>query len=45
MVALCDEATKEGKGVTLKNGKFVGPPMLSMAKNILNKKCQYSTKK
>ena len=44
MLALCDEAMKEGKGVTLKNGKFVGPPMLSMAKNILNKKCQYNTK-
>ena len=37
MVALYDEAQQEGKGVTLKNGKFVGPPMLSMAKNIIYK--------
>ena len=37
MVALCDEAKAEGKGVALKNGKFVGPPMLKMAQNILAK--------
>ena len=37
MVALCDEAKAEGKGVALKNGKFVGPPMLKMAQNILDK--------
>lgn len=37
MVALCDEAKAEGKGVALMNGKFVGPPMLKMAQNILDK--------
>lgn len=37
MVALCDEAKAEGKGVALMNGKFVGPPMLKMARNILAK--------
>lgn len=37
MVALCDEAKAEGKGVALMNGKFVGPPMLKMAQNILAK--------
>lgn len=37
MVALCDEAKAEGKGVALMNGKFVGPPMLKMAQNILVK--------
>lgn len=38
MVKLFDEAQQEGKGVTLKNGKFVGPPMYGMAVNILRKK-------
>lgn len=37
MVRLCDEAKAEGKGVALMNGKFVGPPMLKMAQNILAK--------
>lgn len=37
MVALCDEAKEEGKGVALMNGKFVGPPMLKMAQKILAK--------
>ena len=37
MVALCDEAKAEGKGVALMNGKFVGPPMLKMAQNIIEK--------
>ena len=37
MVSLCDEAKSEGKGVALMNGKFVGPPMLKMAQNILEK--------
>lgn len=37
MVALCDEAKAEGKGVALMNGKFVGPPMLKMSRNILDK--------
>lgn len=38
MVQLYEEAQREDKGVTLKNGKFVGPPMYGMAMNILNKK-------
>lgn len=38
MVKLYDEAQHEGKGVALKNGKFVGPPMYGMAINILRKK-------
>jgi citrate lyase subunit beta/citryl-CoA lyase len=38
MVQLAEEAKKEGKGVALKDGKFVGPPMLKMASDILIKK-------
>lgn len=37
MVSLYEEAQREGKGVALKNGKFVGPPMYGMAMNILKK--------
>lgn len=37
MVGLYNESQQEGKGVALKNGKFVGPPMLKMAENILAK--------
>ena len=37
MVRLYQESQKEGKGVSLKDGKFVGPPMLKMAENILAK--------
>ena len=37
MVRLYNESQEEGKGVALKNGKFVGPPMLKMAENILTK--------
>lgn len=37
MVSLCDEAKAEGKGVALMNGKFVGPPILKMAQNIIEK--------
>ena len=38
MVHLSEEAIKEGKGVAVKDGKFIGPPMLKMAKTILYKK-------
>lgn len=38
MLMLSEEAKNEGKGVAVKNGKFIGPPMVKMAKNILNKK-------
>lgn len=37
MVQLSDQAFKDGKGVAMKDGKFIGPPMLKMAKNILRK--------
>ena len=37
MMRLCEEAKAEGKGVALMNGKFVGPPMLKMAQNIIEK--------
>ena len=37
MVQLADEAVREGKGVAVKDGKFIGPPMLKMARNILFK--------
>ena len=37
MVKLAEEAVKEGKGVAVKDGKFIGPPMLKMAKDILKK--------
>lgn len=45
MVSLYEEAQHEGKGVALKNGKFVGPPMYGMAMNILNKKKLIDSKK
>ena len=38
MVQLSEEAVREGKGVAVKEGKFIGPPMLKMAKAILFKK-------
>lgn len=37
MVQLTAEAKAEGKGVAVKEGKFIGPPMLKMAKTILQK--------
>ncbi len=47
MVELAEEAVREGKGVAVKNNKFIGPPMVKMAKNILakhDKICMKSTK-
>lgn len=38
MVQLSEEAFHAGKGVALKDGKFIGPPMLKMANNIIRKK-------
>lgn len=38
MVELSEEAKAEGKGVAVKDEKFIGPPMEKMAKNILRKK-------
>ena len=37
MIALSEEANAEGKGVSVKDEKFIGPPMVKMAKNILRK--------
>ena len=37
MVELSEEAVREGKGVAVKDNKFIGPPMLKMANNILKK--------
>ena len=37
MLQLSEEAIKEGKGVAVKDNKFIGPPMVKMARNILNK--------
>ena len=37
MVQLAEEAVKEGKGVAVKDNKFIGPPMVKMAKNIMAK--------
>ena len=37
MVRLSEEAVRQGKGVAVKDNKFIGPPMLKMAKEILKK--------
>ena len=37
MISLSEEAVKAGKGVAIKDNKFIGPPMVKMAKNILQK--------
>lgn len=37
MVKLSEEAEKEGKGVAIMNGKFIGPPFLANARKILKK--------
>lgn len=44
MVQLAEEAVSEGKGVAVKDGKFIGPPMVKMAKNILIKQEQIQMK-
>ena len=38
MVELAEEAVREGKGVAVKDNKFIGPPMVKMAKKILFKR-------
>ena len=40
MVQLTAEAKAEGKGVAVKDNKFIGPPMLKMAEKILQKSSQ-----
>ena len=37
MLTLFEESQKEGKGVAVKNNKFIGPPMVSQAKKVLEK--------
>ncbi|MDD2225269.1 MAG: CoA ester lyase [Candidatus Shapirobacteria bacterium] len=37
MLSLSEEAISLGKGVAVKDNKFIGPPMVKMAKNILKK--------
>ena len=37
IVSLSEEAIKEGRGVAYKNNKFIGPPMLKMAQEVLKK--------
>ena len=37
MVRLSEEAIREGKGVAVKDNKFIGPPMLKMAQEVLKK--------
>jgi citrate lyase subunit beta/citryl-CoA lyase len=45
MVFLAEEAQKEGKGVAVKDNKFIGPPMVKMAKGILEKQIKIENKK
>lgn len=45
MVRLAEEAVHEGKGVAVKDGKFIGPPMAKMAKNILEKQAAINKRK
>lgn len=37
MLKLYNESQQEGKGVALKNGKFIGPPMVGLANAVLEK--------
>lgn len=37
MIELSEEAVRDGKGVAVKDNKFIGPPMLKMAKDLLYK--------
>ena len=37
MLSLCEISKKEGKGVAMKDNKFIGPPMEKMAREILEK--------
>lgn len=44
MLRLSNEAIAEGRGVAVKDNKFIGPPMVRMAKNILNEHQKIMTK-
>ena len=37
MISLSKDSFSEGKGVAVKDGKFIGPPMLKMANKIIKK--------
>ena len=37
MITLYDESVSEGKGVALKDGKFIGPPMVATAEKVIAK--------
>lgn len=37
MLRLYDESKKEGKGVAVKNGKFIGPPMVIAANKVMDR--------
>lgn len=37
MIALAEEASRSGAGVAVKGTKFIGPPMVKMARNIIRK--------
>jgi citrate lyase subunit beta/citryl-CoA lyase len=37
VLRLFEEAIKEGRGVAIMNGKFIGPPMVANAKNLLRR--------
>lgn len=45
MIQLAEEAQKDGKGVAVKDNKFIGPPMVKMAQNILKKQEMIELKK
>lgn len=38
MISLANAAESQGRGVAMKDNKFIGPPMVKMAKKILRKK-------
>ena len=43
MLRLAAEAQKTNKGVAVINGKFIGPPMIRSAKNILKRNLEFKT--
>lgn len=45
MIELANAAKKEGKGVAMKDNKFIGPPMVKMANKIIDKHLKIASKK
>lgn len=45
MLKLYKESQNEGKGVAVKDGKFIGPPMVIAAKKVLNRQTLIDSKK